>query len=40
MYFDVDYEDADVDAVMLEIKAALAEEEERLERIREADEPE
>ncbi|MBT3410342.1 MAG: serine protein kinase RIO [Halieaceae bacterium] len=38
--FDVDYDDADVDAVMLEIKAALAEEEERLERIRDADEPE
>ena len=38
--FDVEYEDADVDAVMLEIKAALAEEEERLERIRDADEPE
>ena len=38
--FDVEYEDADVDAVMLEIKAAMAEEEERLERIRDADEPE
>lgn len=38
--FDVDYEDADVDAVMLEIKAAMAEEEERLERMRDANEPE
>ncbi|MEP5570067.1 MAG: PA4780 family RIO1-like protein kinase [Halioglobus sp.] len=38
--FDVEYDDADVDAVMLEIKAAMAEEEERLERIRDADEPE
>ena len=33
-------EDADVDAVMLEIKAVLAEERERMERAREAEEME
>ncbi len=32
-------DEADVDSVLLEIKAAMAEEEERLERIRDADEP-
>ena len=38
--FELDTHDADVDSVMLEIKAALEEEQERLERIREAEEPE
>ncbi len=37
--FEDDGEDADVDGVLLEIKAALEEEEERLERIRVANEP-
>ena len=36
--FEASAEQADVDSVMLEIKAALAEEEKRLERAREADE--
>ena len=36
--YEASTEQADVDAVMLEIKAALAEEEKRLERAREADE--
>lgn len=35
--FELDTHDADVDAVMLEIKAALAEEESRRERLREAE---
>ncbi len=35
--FDEPTEDADVDAVLLEIKAAFAEEQERLERLREAE---
>ncbi len=35
--FELDTHSADVDAIMLEIRAALAEEEERLERLREAD---
>lgn len=38
--FEIDLQDADVDAVMLEIKAALAEEEQRQQRLREADETE
>jgi len=38
--FELDTHEADVDAVMLEIKAALEEEESRLERLREAEEPE
>ena len=36
--FEIDTHDADVDGVMLEIKAALAEEESRKERLREAEE--
>jgi RIO kinase 1 len=36
-YFEEDTELADVDTVMEEIKAAFAEEQERLERIRESD---
>lgn len=36
--FDVDESDADVDAVLLQIKAAFDEEQERIERIREANE--
>ncbi|MEH6516826.1 MAG: PA4780 family RIO1-like protein kinase [Halioglobus sp.] len=38
--FELDTHEADIDSVMLEIKAAMEEEQERLERIREADEPE
>ena len=37
--FEASAEEADVDSVILEIKAALAEEEERQQRAREADEP-
>ncbi|MEH6590510.1 MAG: PA4780 family RIO1-like protein kinase [Halioglobus sp.] len=37
--FELDDHEADVDSVMLEIKAAMEEEEGRLERIREAEEP-
>ncbi len=37
--FEEDLESADVDAVLLEIKAAMAEEAARLERLREAEEP-
>jgi len=36
-HFDIDTHDADIDAVMLEIKAALAEEEARKARLRDAD---
>ncbi len=36
-YYEVDAQDADVDAVLLEIKAAFAEEQERQERLREAE---
>ncbi len=38
--FEAEEEEANVDSVLLEIKAAFEEEQERLERIREADEPE
>jgi RIO kinase 1 len=38
--FEEDLQDADVDSVLLEIKAALEEEQQRLERQREAQEPE
>jgi RIO kinase 1 len=37
--FEEDLQAADVDSVLLEIKAALAEEAARLERMREAEEP-
>jgi RIO kinase 1 len=37
-HFEMDTHSADVDSVMLEIRAALAEEEKRKERLREADE--
>ncbi len=36
-HYEIDAQDADVDAVLLEIKAAFAEEQERLERLREAE---
>ncbi|WP_054112690.1 PA4780 family RIO1-like protein kinase [Marinagarivorans algicola] len=38
--FETEEQEANVDSVLLEIKAAFEEEQERLERIREADEPE
>ncbi|MBT3459900.1 MAG: serine protein kinase RIO, partial [Halieaceae bacterium] len=38
-YFEDDQTSADVDSVLLEIKAAFEEEEERQARIRSADEP-